>query len=114
MNKAKKTNQIISYIKMQDEFPFDVFDVDDQKSVLGYFGFHAELDDEERLEIQSELLKMAEAAQTAEMARMMTAEPTPQRLYRTRYCTRSTQSVSMKEWLETLPEELRGNLVHQV
>jgi hypothetical protein len=113
MNKAK-INQIISYIKAQDEFPFDVFDVEDQESVLGYFGFHAELDDEERKTIHEELMKMADAAQTAEMARIMCAEPVPQRLYRTKYCTRTTQSVSAEEWLKTLPEELRGNLVNQV
>jgi len=35
MNQTK-VNQIISYIKAQDEFPFDVFDVEDQESVLGY------------------------------------------------------------------------------
>lgn len=113
MNKTK-VNQILNYIKIQNEFPFDVFDVDDQESVLGYFGFHPMLDDEERDAIQNGLLEMAEAAQTAEMARMMTAEPVPQRLYRTRYCTKIEQSVSVKEWLETLPEELRGSLSSQV
>ncbi|VGO15062.1 hypothetical protein PDESU_03642 [Pontiella desulfatans] len=113
MNQTK-VNQIISYIKVQDEFPFDVFDVEDQESVLGYFGFHPRLDDEERKIIQAELMKMAEAAQTAEMARIMCAEPVPQRLYRRKYCTRMEQSVSAKEWLKTLPEELRGSLASQV
>ena len=70
MNQTK-VNQIISYIKAQDEFPFDVFDVEDQESVLGYFGFHSKLDDEERKTLQVELMEMAEAAQSAEMARIM-------------------------------------------
>ena len=113
MNKTK-VNQILNYIKTQNEFPFDVFDVDDQESVLGYFGFHPMLDDEERDIIRNGLLEMAEAAQTAEMARMMTSEPVPQRLYRKRYCTKIEQSVSVKEWLETLPEELRGSFASQV
>ena len=113
MNKTK-VNQILNYIKRLDEFPFDVFDVDDQESVLGYFGFHPMLDDEERDAIRNGLLEMAEAAQTAEMARMMTAEPAPRGLYRTRWCTKSEQSVSAKEWLKTLPEELRGSLASQV
>lgn len=113
MNQTK-VNQIISYIKAQDEFPFDVFDVEDQESVLGYFGFHSRLDDEERKTVQVELMEMAEAAQSAEMARIMCAEPVPQRLYRRKYCTRIEQSISAKEWLKTLPEELRGNLAGQV
>ena len=113
MNQTK-VNQIISYIKAQDEFPFDVFDVEDQESVLGYFGFHSKLDDEERKTLQVELMEMAEAAQSAEMARIMCAEPVPQRLYRRKYCTRVEQSISAKEWLKTLPEELRGNLAGQV
>ncbi|VGO12655.1 hypothetical protein PDESU_01208 [Pontiella desulfatans] len=113
MNKAK-INQIISYIKAQDEFPFDVFDVEDQESVLGYFGFHSKLDDEERKIMQAELMEMAEAAQSAEMARIMCAEPVPQRLYRKKYCTRTEQSMSMEEWLKTLPEELRGGVASVV
>lgn len=113
MNQTK-VNQIISYIKAQDEFPFDVFDVEDQESVLGYFGFHSKLDDEERKTVQVELMEMAEATQSAEMARIMCAEPVPQRLYRRKYCTRVEQSISAKEWLKTLPEELRGSLVGQV
>lgn len=110
MNKTK-VNQIISYIKKQDEFPFDVFDVEDDESVLGYFGLHAELDDEERSAIQIGLLEMAEAAQTAEMARMMTAEPVPQRLYRKRYCIKVEQSLGVKEyekWKELLLEKAGG------
>jgi hypothetical protein len=112
MNNAKKVNQIMSYINAQDEFPFDVFDVEDHESVLGYFGFHPELDDAERMEIQAELLKMAEAAQTAEMARMMTAEPAPQGLYRTKYCTKIEQSMGCKEfenWKKGLIEKVRGH-----
>ena len=105
-----RTNQIISYIKAQDEFPFDVFDVEDQESVLGYFGFHAELDDEERREIQMELMELAEAAQTAEMARMMTPEPEPLGLYRSRYCTRIERSVPYEEY-EEWKEELQKKLL---
>ncbi len=109
--KHTKVNKIISYIKAQDEFPFDVFDVEDHESVLGYFGFHPKLDDEERKIIRQELVQMADAAQTAEMARMMCAEPVPQRLYRTKYSVKNTQSVRFDEWLKTLPEELRGGFV---
>lgn len=106
MNNAK-VNRILNYIQTQDEFPFDAFDVEDQESVLGYFGFHAQLDDEERAEIQAGLLELAEAAQTAEMARMMTAEPAPTGLYRTRYSTRIERSMGCKEfedWKKTLIE----------
>jgi len=106
MNQTK-VNQIISYIKVQDEFPFDVFDVEDQESVLGYFGFHAELDDEERAEIQTGLIELAEAAQTAEIARIMMAEPAPTGLYRTRYSTKIERSMGCKEfegWKKTLIE----------
>ncbi len=108
MNNAK-VNRIIGYIRTQDEFPFDVFDVEDSESVLGYFGFYPELDDQERMEIQQELRKLAESAQTAEIARIMTAEPAPQGLYRVKYCTRIERCTRFDEWIKTLPENLRGS-----
>ena len=108
MNQTK-VNKIISYIKAQDEFPFDVFDVEDYESVLGYFGFHPELDDEERKSIRQELMDIAGAAQSAEMARMMCAEPAPIGLYRTKYCTRNERTLEYEEygvWRKELLERL--------
>lgn len=107
MNKTK-VNRILEYIGIQKEFPFDVFDVEDEESVLGYYGIHPELDDEERGEIRAGLLEMAGTAQTAEIARIMTVEPEPRGLYRCRYVNRTTQSVRFDEWLVSLPEGLRG------
>lgn len=106
MNKTK-VHRILEYISSQSEFPFDVFDAEDHESVLGYFGIHSELDDQERNEIRAGLLEMAGVAQTAEIARIMTAEPVPAGLYRCRYANRTTQSIRFDQWIKTLPEEAR-------
>ena len=45
---------------------------------------------------------------------MTAEEPVLRGLYRTRYCTKMEQSISFKEWLESLPEELREGLAFQV
>ncbi|MDF7822838.1 hypothetical protein P4B35_02335 [Pontiellaceae bacterium B12227] len=107
MNKTK-VNRILEYIGIQSEFPFDVFDAEDEESVLGYYGIHPVLDDKERSEVRAGLLEMAGTAQTAEIARLMTVEPAPRGLYRCRYANRTTQSVGFGEWVESLPEKLRG------
>ncbi len=113
MNKTK-VNRILGYIGIQSEFPFDVFDVEDEKSVLGYYGIHPVLDDEERGVIRAGLLEMAGTAQTAEIARIMTVEPAPRGLYRSRYANRTTQSMRFDEWFETLPDKFRGGFGSQI
>lgn len=60
---------------MQDEFPFDVLDVEDSMDeVLAYYGFHPELDDQERQELKAGLTGLASAAELAEVARMVQQE----------------------------------------
>lgn len=62
---------IVEYIRMQDEFPFDVFGVEESlEEVLAYFGFFAELTEADQEELRSELTRMAEASEWAEMAYM--------------------------------------------
>lgn len=113
MNKTK-VNRILGYIGIQSEFPFDVFDVEDEKSVLGYYGIHPVLDDDEKDVIRAGLLEMAGTAQTAEIARIMTVEPVPRGLYRCRHANRATQSIRFDEWFEMLPERLRGGFGSQI
>ena len=63
-----KLHRIIEYIRMQEEFPFDVLDVEeDIEAVIAYFGLHPELDDEERAEILRDLYPIANEAELAEM-----------------------------------------------
>ena len=72
MNK-NKLNYVVEYIKTQPEFPFDVLDVEDGvETILAYFGFHPELDDDERGELKRELAEMAIGDELAEIAATVT------------------------------------------
>ena len=72
MNK-NKLNYVVEYIKTQPEFPFDVLDVEDGvESILAYFGFHPELDDDERGELKREFAGMAVEDELAEIAATVT------------------------------------------
>jgi len=70
-----RLNGIVEYIRMQDEFPFDVLDVEESMDeVLGYFGFYPRLDETERAELSSALGSMAAEAQWTEIARLVNQE----------------------------------------
>ena len=67
-----KLHTAVEYIKTQPEFPFDVYDVeDDVQQVLAYFGLHPQLDDEERNELKRDLRGMALANELAEIERVV-------------------------------------------
>ena len=65
-------HNMVEYIKMQTEFPFDVIDVEESlDDVLGYFGLHPQLDEQERHEVRRDLLQLALSAELAEMQRIV-------------------------------------------
>ncbi len=67
--KKRKIHNIVEYIRTQTEFPFDGIDIDESiEEVLAYFGLHPQLDDNERFQIQQELLPLALQAELAEVA----------------------------------------------
>ena len=67
-----KLHTAVEYIKTQPEFPFDVYDVeDDVQQVLAYFGLHPQLDDEERNELKRDLRELALASELAEIERVV-------------------------------------------
>ena len=73
-----KLHMVVEYIRTQPEFPFDVYDVeDDVQQVLAYFGLHPQLDDEERNELKRDLLELALASQLAEIERTVVPSGTP-------------------------------------
>ena len=77
MNKYQM-NCIVEYIRMQDEFPFDVFGVEENlDEVLAYFGFFAQLTESDQAELSSELTRIAEASEWAEMAYLAGKEVRP-------------------------------------
>jgi len=66
---------IVEYIRMQDEFPFDVLAVDESpEEILAYFGFFAQLTDAEREELRGELTKLAEESEWSEVAYLVEQE----------------------------------------
>ena len=76
MNKYK-IHCIVEYIRMQDEFPFDVFGVEETlDEVLAYFGFFAQLTEADREELRSELGKLAEETEWTEMAYLVEQQVT--------------------------------------
>ena len=109
MNK-QKMNCIVEYIGTQAEFPFDVLDVQENlDAVLGYFGFHVGLTEEERVQLQQDLAVIAEASEVAEMARLVGQEeesafagigPENDGVLYTIY--RSPKSLSPAEWMARL------------
>lgn len=106
MNRIK-INKIMSYIKGQNEFPFDVFDVEeDYESALEYYRICVLLDDDEETLVRAELLGMAERAQTAEIVRLASVEPVACGGRRKKR-EKLKQSVGIVEWLKSLPVELQ-------
>ena len=70
-----RLNGIVEYIRMQDEFPFDVLDVEENlDEVLGYFGLYPKLDEAERAELRTALESMAAEAEWIEIARLVSQE----------------------------------------
>lgn len=106
-----RLNGIVEYIRTQSEFPFDVLDVEDGlEEVLAYFGFHADLDDQERTELRAALGEMAGEAEWAEIARVVSEEqqralswvgerPCPEVMIRIH---RRPKSVAPGPWMEGL------------
>jgi hypothetical protein len=67
MNKYVVHN-MVEYIKTQAEFPFDALDVEESlEEVLGYFGFHPQLDVATREQLLADLLPLALGAELGEM-----------------------------------------------
>jgi len=70
-----RMNSMVEYIRMQDEFPFDVLDVEENlDEVLAYFGFFAQLTEDGAAEIRTALADIAGAAEWAEMTRLVGQE----------------------------------------
>ena len=65
-------HNMAEYIKTQPEFPFDAIDVEESlEEVLGYFGFHPQLECGERELLRKDLLQVALSAELAEMQRVV-------------------------------------------
>ena len=111
MNK-NRMNSMVEYIRMQDEFPFDVLDVEENlDAVLGYFGFFAKLAEEDAVEIRTALGDIAGAAEWAEMTRlvgqeddqlMLWADPNGECRDVFLLIHHRSKSVPPEEWLESL------------
>lgn len=107
MNRLK-VNKVIMYIKAQNEFPFDVLNVQDEFSkVLGYYCLQGHLSWNEQDVLQEELMKLAEASQTAEMARQVHRELDLEGGRSKSRNVKIEQSVGFMDWLKTLSEELQ-------
>ena len=103
-----KINKVIIGIRMKNEFPFDVLDVQDEFSkVLGYFHLHGYLNWNEKDVLQEELLKFAEASQTAEVTRMVHRELDLEGKCSKSRNVKTEQSIDFLVWLKTLPEDLQ-------
>ena len=65
-------HRMVEFIRAQTEFPFDALDVEESlEQVLGFFGFHPELDGEARRVLRRELFPIALGAELGEVARAM-------------------------------------------
>ena len=65
-------HNMVEYIKTQAEFPFDALDVEESlEEVLGFFGFHPQLDEGEIALVRKDLMQMALSAELAEMQHMV-------------------------------------------
>jgi len=110
-----RMNGMVEYIRMQDEFPFDVLDVEESLAeVLGYFGFFVKLTDEDTAEVSVALADIAGAAEWAEMTRLVGQEndqlmawADPREESRDVFVLihRRKKSVEPGEWLESLCEQ---------
>jgi hypothetical protein len=68
-------HNMVEYIKTQAEFPFDALDVDESlEAILGYFGFHPQLDGSEREQLRQDLYPLALGAELGEMQHLAEAE----------------------------------------
>ena len=68
-------HNMVEYIKTQAEFPFDALDVDESlEAILGYFGFHPQLDGSEREQLRQDLYPLALRAELGEMQHLAEAE----------------------------------------
>ena len=103
-----KINKVIMYIRSKNEFPFDVMDVQDGFSkVLGYYCLQGHLNWNEQDVLQEELLKFAEASQTAEVTRQVHRELDLEGGYSKSRHVEVEQSIGFLAWLKTLPEDLQ-------
>ena len=65
-----KVHSVVEYIKIRNEFPFDVDDVTEHlEEILHFFGLMALADEETGL-VKEELLKLALEEQNVEVARL--------------------------------------------
>ena len=62
-----RIHQAIEYIKQDLEFPFDTHD--DFRDILAHYGIAITLNDDDEPVLREELQKIAEDAQTAEIAK---------------------------------------------
>ena len=64
-------HRMVEFIRAQTEFPFDVLDVEESlEHVLGFFGFHPELDGDSQRVLRRDLVPIALAAELGEVARL--------------------------------------------
>ena len=64
-----RIHQAIEYIKLDPEFPFDTHD--DYRDILTHYGIAITLDHDDEPLLKDELRRIAEEAQTAEVARQI-------------------------------------------
>ncbi|MFZ1684114.1 MAG: hypothetical protein WAU88_08295 [Candidatus Zixiibacteriota bacterium] len=69
-----KIHQAIEYIKQDHEFPFDTHD--DFRDILAHYGITITLNHDDEPVLREELRRMAEDAQTAEIARQIVRQLT--------------------------------------
>ena len=105
-------NGVVEYIRMQDEFPFDVLDVEDSMDdILEYFGLYPGLNEDERAELRTALESMAAEVEWAEIAWLVSQEedrelkwmnPRAERPEVLLRIHRQAKSVTPGEWLAGL------------
>ena len=64
-----RIHQAIEYIKQDLDFPFDIHD--DFRDILAHYGITITLDHDDEPVLKDELRRIAEEAQTAEIARQV-------------------------------------------
>jgi hypothetical protein len=68
-------HNMVEYIRTQPEFPFDGIDVEESlDDVLGYFGLHPQLEDDERQQLREDLLQFALRDELAEVSQLAESE----------------------------------------
>lgn len=76
-----KVHAVIEYIKLQNDFCFDVLDVlESPEQILQHYSIFIDFTDAEKQMIQKELIKLAEEFQTTEMVRLYEKEIEPKQL----------------------------------